>query len=81
MRRWIALVLFAVGGFLALAWFGRVLPELLDPQTPAALENTTTRVIQAMDLAFIAPLAILAGVLLLRQSPAPGWRRQARARA
>ncbi len=67
-RGWIAAALFAVGGFLALAWFGRVVPEMLNPQTPAALENTTTRVIQAMDLALIAPLAILAGILLLRRS-------------
>jgi hypothetical protein len=67
-RAWIACVLFAVGGFLALAWFGRVIPELLDPEAPAALENTTTRVIQAMDLALIAPLAILSGILLLRRS-------------
>jgi hypothetical protein len=53
-RGWIAAVLFAVGGFLALAWFGRVVPELLHPEVPAALENTTTRVIQAMDLVLIA---------------------------
>ena len=68
-RRWVAGVLFAVGGFLVLAWLGRVIPELLNPHAPAALENTTTRVIQAMDLTLIAPLAILAGVLLLRKSP------------
>lgn len=67
-RGWIAGVLFAVGGFLFLAWFGRVIPELLNPQIPAALENTTTRVIQALDLALIVPLAVLAGVLLLKRS-------------
>jgi hypothetical protein len=67
-RGWIAAVLFAVGGFLSLAWIGRVLPEMLNPQAPAALENTTTRVIQAMDLALIVPLAILSGILLLRRS-------------
>lgn len=67
-RGWIAGVLFAVGGFLCLAWFGRVIPELLHPETPAALENTTTRVIQALDLSLIVPLAILAGILLLRRS-------------
>jgi hypothetical protein len=67
-RGWIAGVLFAVGGFLCLAWIGRVVPELLHPEIPAALENTTTRVIQAMDLALIAPLAVLAGILLLRRS-------------
>ena len=67
-RGWIAGVLFAVGGFLFLAWIGRVTPELLQPQTPAALENTTTRVIQAMDLALIVPLAVLAGIQLLRRN-------------
>lgn len=67
-RGWIAGVLFAVGGFLFLAWIGRVIPELLNPQVPAALENTTTRVIQALDLSLIVPLAILAGVLLLKRS-------------
>ena len=67
-RGWIAGVLFAVGGFLSLAWIGRVIPELLHPEMPAALENTTTRVIQAMDLTLIAPLAILSGLLLLRRN-------------
>jgi hypothetical protein len=67
-RGWVAAVLFAVGGFLSLAWIGRIVPELMNPLTPAALENTTTRVIQAMDLALIAPLAILSGILLLRGS-------------
>ena len=67
-RGWIAGVLFAVGGFLFIAWIGRVVPELLHPETPAALENTTTRVIQAMDLALIVPLAVLSGILLLRKS-------------
>lgn len=67
-RGWIAGVLFAVGGFLSLAWVGRVVPELLNPQIPAALENTTTRVIQALDLSLIAPLTVLAGILLLKRS-------------
>jgi len=68
-RGWIAAVLFMVGGFLALAWLGRVIPELLNPRVPPALENTTSRVIQAMDLVLIAPLALLGGVLLLRRAP------------
>jgi hypothetical protein len=66
-RGWIAGVLFGIGGFLSLAWIGRILPEISQYQV-AALENTTTRVIQAMDLALIVPLAVLAGILLLRQS-------------
>jgi hypothetical protein len=65
-RGWIAGVLFAVGGFLSLAWLGRIVPPLLQNTTPA-LENATTLVIQAMDLTLIAPLAILAGILLLRR--------------
>ncbi len=64
-RGWIAAVLFAMGGFLFLAWMGRIVPPLLQNTIPA-LENTTTLVIQAMDLVLIMPLAILSGVLLLR---------------
>ena len=66
-RRWIAGLMFLVGGFLLLAWLGRIAPPLVQGETPA-LENTTTLVIQAMDLGLIMPLAILAGVLLLRGS-------------
>jgi hypothetical protein len=66
-RRAIAGVLFAAGGFLLLAWVGgRILPTL--GAETVALENMTTMVIQAMDLGLIVPLAILAGVLLLRRS-------------
>jgi hypothetical protein len=65
---WIAGLLFFVAGFLALAWLGRILPPLINNTTPA-LENTTTLVIQAMDLGLIVPLFILAGILLLRHNP------------
>ncbi len=68
-RGWVAGLLFAVGAFLALAWLGRVTPELLNPQTPPALENTTTRVIQALDLALVAPLAVVGAALLLLRKP------------
>jgi len=44
-----------------------VIPETLFNQT-AAIENTTTRVIQAMDLALIVPMAVVAGILRLRRS-------------
>ena len=66
-RGWISGMLFAVGGFLSLAWLGRIGMPLVQGVDPA-LENTTTLVIQAMDLALIVPLAFLAGILLLRQS-------------
>ena len=67
-RGWIAGLMFLVGGFLLLAWLGRIVPPLLQNQTPV-LDNTTTLVIQAMDLGMIVPLAILSGILLLRRSP------------
>ncbi|MEW5869222.1 MAG: hypothetical protein AB1894_08110 [Chloroflexota bacterium] len=66
-RRGIAVLCFAAGGFLLLAWLGRILPTLLPSQTPA-LENTTTLFIQSMDLGLIVPLAFLSGVLLLRRT-------------
>ncbi len=64
---WIAGLLFAIGGFLFLAWMGRIVMPLLNGVDPA-LENTTTLVIQAMDLVLIVPLVILSGILLLRRS-------------
>ncbi len=66
-RRWIAGLLFVVGAFLGIAWLGRIGGPLLQGIDPA-LENTTTLVIQAMDLVLVVPLAFLAGVLLLRSN-------------
>jgi hypothetical protein len=65
-RRSIAALLFVAAGFLLLAWLGRILPPLLRGATPA-LENTTTLVIQAMDLGLVVPLCVLGGMLLLRK--------------
>lgn len=67
-RGWIAGLLFLVGGFLLLAWLGRIGQPLMQNETPA-LENTTTLVIQAMDLGLVVPLCFLGGFLLLRRSP------------
>ncbi len=67
-RGWIAGLLFVIGGFLAFAWLGRIIGPLLQNSTPA-LENTTTLVIQTMDLGLIVPLAVVGGVLLLRRNP------------
>jgi hypothetical protein len=66
-RKWIAALMFLVGGFLSLAWLGRILPPLFQNQTPV-LENNTTLIIQFMDLGMIVPLAFLGGFLLLRRS-------------
>jgi len=67
-RGWIAGLMFLVAAFLSLAWIGRIVPPLLQNQTPA-LENTSTLVIQAMDLGLIVPLAVLSGITLLKSSP------------
>jgi hypothetical protein len=66
-RRWIAGVLFLAAAFLTLAWLGRIAPTITQAQLPP-LENTTSLFIQAMDLAIVVPLCVLAGVLLLRRS-------------
>lgn len=67
-RAWIAGFSFAVGGFLLLAWLGRIAAPLMQGGTPP-LENTTTLVIQAMDLGLIVPLAFLSAIFLLKRSP------------
>jgi hypothetical protein len=66
-RKWIAALMFLVGGFLSLAWLGRIVPPLFQNETPV-LENGTTLIIQFMDLGLIVPLAFLGGILLLRRS-------------
>lgn len=66
-RRWIAGVLFFAAAFLTLAWLGRIAPTITQEQLPP-LENTTSLFIQAMDLAIVAPLCVLSGVLLLKRS-------------
>lgn len=66
-RGWIAGLMFGVTGFLCLAWLARILVPLMQGGVPV-LENTTTLVIQFMDLALIAPAAALGGILLLRKS-------------
>jgi hypothetical protein len=65
-RRWIAGLMFLVAIFLSFAWLGRIITPTLKDQTPA-LENTTTLVIQFMDLSLIVPMAVLGGILLLRR--------------
>jgi hypothetical protein len=66
-RRLIAATLFFTGAFLLLAWVGgRILPTF--GKANPGLDNTTTMVIQAMDLGLIVPLTFLGGWLLLQRS-------------
>jgi hypothetical protein len=66
-RGWIAGLMFIIAGFFALAWLGRIFAASQPGVTPA-LENTTTMVIQFMDLGLIAPAAVLGGILILHRS-------------
>ena len=67
-RGWIAGLLIVSAVFLLVAWLGgRILPTITQDAIPA-MENTTTMVIQAMDLGLIMPFAMLAAILLLRRS-------------
>ncbi|MDA3851691.1 MAG: hypothetical protein PF447_10505 [Spirochaetaceae bacterium] len=56
-----------VAFLLLLLWMGRILPSLIQGGPPEGLEIYTTLVIQAMDLAIIVPVAIIAGIGLLRR--------------
>jgi hypothetical protein len=67
-HRRIAGLLFFAAAFLAFAWLGRITATFVPGAVPT-LENTTSMFIQAMDLALIVPLCIVAAVLLLRRSP------------
>jgi hypothetical protein len=67
-RRGIAGMLIFTAAFLALAWLGRI-AATFSPGAIPALENITSMFIQAMDLALIVPLCVLAAVLLVRRSP------------
>jgi hypothetical protein len=66
-RGWIAALLFLIGVFLSISWLERVLSPVIK-NTPPLLDNSTTMVIQAMDLSLVVPLAVLSGILLLRRS-------------
>lgn len=67
-RRWIAWVMMVAGAFLLLAWVGGRVAPTFRPGSVPLLENTTTMVIQAMDLGLMVPLCMLGGILLLRRS-------------
>ena len=66
-RRAIALLLGFAAVFLSVAWLGRIAATWTSDQAPA-LENVTSMFIQAMDLAVVVPLCVVAAVLLRRRS-------------
>lgn len=68
-RRAIATFLFVLGGFLLVAWLGRIVPSLLTGEPPVGLDAGSTLFIQVLDLGLVVPAAFLSGWLL--------WRREA----
>ena len=69
-RRAIAWLVIGFGALLALLWLGRIVPALVGGTVPPGLESYSTLFVQVGDLGLVVPLAILTGVLLLRQHPA-----------
>jgi hypothetical protein len=69
-RRGLAAFLFVVGVVLIVVWFGlSLLPAMLQGKAPAELASYTTLMTHVLDLGIMMPVAILAGVLLLRRAP------------
>ena len=64
-----AAVLFLVGPGTAVLWLTELAGPLLTGATPSGLGSYTTLFSHGLDIAVIAPSAVLAGVLLLRRQP------------
>jgi len=62
-------LLISIGTIFGLMWLGTVVPSIISGTAPTVLEQYTTLVIQAMDLAFVVPTAFLAGILLIKRKP------------
>jgi len=65
-----------IGGFeiffsvaIGMMWLGRIAPTITEGAIPFGLDHYTTLVIQGMDLGFILPAAIIAGILLIKRKP------------
>lgn len=67
--RFIGIYQIAIGALIGLLWLGKIAPTILEGAVPVGLEHYTTLVIQGMDLGFVVPVAILSGILLLKQRP------------
>lgn len=50
-------------------WLGKIVKSLMNHTPPEGIEHYTTLVIQALDLGFVVPVGIIAGILLMRRKP------------
>jgi len=67
-RKFIGGVQIFIGIMIGLMWLAKIVPSITNNSVPVGLEHYTTLVIQAMDLAFVMPLAILSGILLIKRN-------------
>ncbi|MGG6310492.1 hypothetical protein [Paenibacillus macerans] len=67
--RTIAGFLIFISAVIGLMWVGRIAPSLSGGAAPIGLEHYTTLVVQALDLGFVVPAAMLSGLLLLQRKP------------
>lgn len=61
-------VLIFISIAVALMWIGKIAPPLMIGSIPTELEHYTTLVIQAIDLGFLLPSGILAGILIIKRN-------------
>jgi hypothetical protein len=60
---------FVMSAILVFLWLGRILPIMLTDQFPPDLAGVSTLESQGLDLGMVVPLALSAGILLMRRSP------------
>ncbi|MEH7108508.1 hypothetical protein [Bacillus sp. JJ1764] len=68
-RGLIGAVLIFVSTAFGILWMGKIAPSLSNGNPPVGIEHYTTMVIQALDLGFIIPIGLLAGILLIKRKP------------
>jgi hypothetical protein len=66
-RKYIGGFLLFLGTGICVMWLGRIIPSF-NNNSVAGLEHYTSLVIQALDIGFIVPVAILSGILLITNS-------------
>lgn len=66
--KWIGGFLLFVSFIFSMMWLGKIVPSLFSSAPPAGLEHYTTLVIQALDLGFVIPVGILAGILVIKRT-------------
>ena len=67
--KWLGGFLLFVSFVFAMMWLGKIVPALFSDTPPVGIEHYTTLVIQALDLGFVIPVGILAGILMIKRTP------------